>query len=166
MPTGIAPHKEIESDPGAEVRLEMVKRAAAGNESLTVSDLETARGEPSYMYRTLELLKDQRPDAELTLVLGADAAAGLESWRSPERIVELARPAVADRVGVDRAAVESVVSRLGVNGARSQVAFVEMPQIGISSSLVRERVGLGRPIRYLVADTVAELIEERGLYAA
>ncbi len=166
MPTGIASHKEIELDPGADVRLEMVRRAAAGNELLAVSDLETTRGEPSYMYRTLELLKEQRPDAELTLVLGADAAAGLESWRNPERIVELAKPAVADREGVEREAIETVVSRLGVNGARSEVAFLEMPQIAISSSLVRRRVSRGQPIRYLVADAVAELIEERGLYAA
>ena len=39
-----------------------------------------------------------------------------------------------------------------------------MPQIGVSSSLVRDRVRDGRPIRYLVPDAVRELIEAEGLY--
>ena len=39
-----------------------------------------------------------------------------------------------------------------------------MPRIDVSSSLVRERVAVGRPMRYLVPDGVAEMIEARGLY--
>jgi nicotinate-nucleotide adenylyltransferase len=41
-----------------------------------------------------------------------------------------------------------------------------MPRIDISSSLVRERVATGRPIRYLVPDAVAAAIDERGWYRA
>jgi nicotinate-nucleotide adenylyltransferase len=39
-----------------------------------------------------------------------------------------------------------------------------MPQVDISSSMIRERVAAGRPIRYLVPDPVRELIEAEGLY--
>ena len=39
-----------------------------------------------------------------------------------------------------------------------------MPEIGVSSTMVRERVAAGRPVRWLVPDAVAELIAERGLY--
>jgi nicotinate-nucleotide adenylyltransferase len=42
--------------------------------------------------------------------------------------------------------------------------FFTMPQIGVSSSIVRERVGTGRPIRYLVPASVAEYIENAALY--
>jgi nicotinate-nucleotide adenylyltransferase len=166
MPTGVAPHKEIEDDPGREVRLEMARLAAAGVPRLSVSELETAREGPSYTYRTLELLGEERPDAELVLVMGADAAAELERWREPRRIVELARLAIAERAGVDRADVEAALKRLGVKGGEAGrgIAFVDMPEMDVSSTMVREAVRAGRPIRELVPETVAGLIGERGLY--
>lgn len=161
VPTGRAPHKEIEDDPGAEIRMEMARRAVLVDERLGVSDIETARAEPSFTYRTLELLREERPDEELVFVMGADAAAGLETWRDPERILELASLAIAERRGVERAAVEGVLERLGGAG---RAGFLEMPELEVSSSMVRERVAAGRPIRYLVPDPVADLIAERGLY--
>jgi nicotinate-nucleotide adenylyltransferase len=39
-----------------------------------------------------------------------------------------------------------------------------MPEIGVSSTEVRSRIAQGRPVRYLVPDSVAALIAERGLY--
>jgi nicotinate-nucleotide adenylyltransferase len=80
----------------------------------------------------------------------------------PERVVELARLAVAPRAEVLRADLDEVLARVGV--APGEAAAVEMPAIGVSSSMVRDRVRAGRPIRYLVPDEVRELIEERGLY--
>jgi nicotinate-nucleotide adenylyltransferase len=163
VPTGRAPHKRIEDDPGSDVRLEMTRLAVAGDERLGVSGLETESDEPSYSYRTLELLREQRPDEELFFVMGADAAAGLESWRRPERILELARLGVAGRRGVGRSEVEAALERLGGAG---RAEFLDMPQIEVSSTMVRRRVAGGRPIRYMVPDPVAELIADRGLYAA
>jgi nicotinate-nucleotide adenylyltransferase len=163
VPTGRAPHKEISDDPGASVRLEMASAAANGDltevERFEVEEAERG-AEPSYAFRTLEALASQR-DEELVWIMGADAAAGLDRWRDPERILELARVAVAERQGVEREAVEDVIERLG-GGQRA--SFLEMPEIGISSSMVRERVAAGRPIRYLVPDAVADVIERRGLY--
>jgi nicotinate-nucleotide adenylyltransferase len=161
VPTGRAPHKEIEDDPGAGVRLEMTRLAVGDDERFAVSELEISRDEPSFTYRTLELLREERPDEELVFVIGSDAAAGLERWRNPERILDLASLGVAERPGVDRQEVVAVVARLG-----GRAEFVDMPQIEVSSTMVRERVGAGRPIRYLVPDAVEELIDERGLYAS
>jgi nicotinate-nucleotide adenylyltransferase len=161
VPTGRAPHKQIESDPGDVLRVQMTRLAVDGDERLSVSELETGREGPSFMYRTLELLAEQRPDEVLVLVLGADAAAGLESWRSPERILELARLGIAGRPGVDPSRVEAALAGVGGQGRAEPI---EMPAIEVSSSMVRERVAAGRPIRYLVPDAVAGLIAERGLY--
>ena len=64
VPTGRAPHKEIEDDPGAEVRLEMARLAAGDDGRLAVSELETSRDEPSFTYHMLERLREERPDEE------------------------------------------------------------------------------------------------------
>jgi nicotinate-nucleotide adenylyltransferase len=164
VPTGRAPHKQIPDDPGGEVRVELAE-AAANGELIEVERFEVDEagrsGEPSFTFRTLEALAGEL-DGELVWVMGADAATQLESWRSPERIVELARLAIAERRGVGRDDVDAVLARLG---GEAHADYVEMPEIGISSTMVRERVAAGRPIRYLVPDRVADVIERRGLYA-
>ena len=119
IPTGVAPHKRIEPEPGPPVRLELA-RLAARVRGISVSDLEVDREGPSFAYRTLELLADELPGSELIFVMGADVAAGLESWRRPERVLELARIAVAERPGIERADVDATLGRLGAaRGQRS-----------------------------------------------
>jgi nicotinate-nucleotide adenylyltransferase len=161
MPTGEAPHKRIVDDPGRELRLAMTRLAAADDSRFSVSTLEVEREGPSFTYETLELLADEREGAELVFVMGADAAVGLESWREPRRVVELARLAVARRSGVSDADVGAVLRSLDAEG---RATMLEMPQFGVSSSSVRERAAQGRPLRYLVPEAVARFIEEKGIY--
>ena len=161
VPTGVAPHKRIEPEPGAELRLAMTRLAAAADPLLEASPLEVEREGPSFAYRTLELLTDERPGSELTFVMGADVAAGFAGWRRPERVLELARIAVAARPGADRDAAHNVLAGLGAG-----VETIEMPPVGISSSLLRARVARRLPIRWMVPDPVAELIAERALYTS
>lgn len=161
VPTGHAPHKRIADDPGREARMEMTRLAAADDSRFSVSSLEVDREGPSYTYETLEALAEERADRELVFVMGADAAVGLESWREPERVVELASVAVARRAGVSDAEVATVMRSLG---CEDRATMLEMPQFGVSSSAVRERAGQGRPLRYLVPDAVSSFIEEKGIY--
>jgi nicotinate-nucleotide adenylyltransferase len=161
MPTGEAPHKRIADDPGREQRLAMTRLAAADDSRFSVSTLEVDREGPSYTYETLELLAGERGDSELVFVMGADAAVGLESWREPRRVTELARLAVARRAGISDAEVAAVLRSLDAEG---RATMLEMPQFGVSSSSVRERAAAGRPLRYLVPESVARFIEEKGIY--
>jgi nicotinate-nucleotide adenylyltransferase len=162
VPTGEAPHKRILDDPGRELRLAMTRLAAADDQRFSVSTLEVEREGPSYTYETLEMLAAERGDPDLVFVMGADAAVGLESWRNPERVVELARLGVARRSGVSDADVGAAMRSLDAAG---RVTMLEMPQFGVSSSAVRERAAAGRPLRYLVPEAVARFIEERGVYS-
>jgi nicotinate-nucleotide adenylyltransferase len=161
MVTGRAPHKEIEDDPGAEVRLEMARLAAEGEEGVEASGLEVERDEVSYSYRTLELLAEQEPEQERFFLLGADMAAGLASWRQPERVLELARLGVVPRPGAGLGAVNAALERLG---ASERAEIIDMPLCGASSTTVRQRARQGKPLRHLVPDPVTALIEQRGLY--
>jgi nicotinate-nucleotide adenylyltransferase len=161
MTTGRAPHKEIDDDPGAEVRLEMTRLAASAGDGVEASDLEVRRDEPSYTFRTLELLAEEHPGRDLFFLLGADMAAGLASWKSPERVLELAKLGVVPRQGVGLGAVRSALERLG---AADRAEIIDMPLCGVSSTLIRERAAARRPLRYLVPDPVVELIEAKGLY--
>jgi nicotinate-nucleotide adenylyltransferase len=160
VPAGEAPHKRIEPEPGKSVRLEMTRLAAQEDELVSASEVEVTREGPSYTYRTLELLAEERPEDERWFLMGADVAASIETWREPMRVLELAGLGVAARAGTVLDEVEAALERLGAG--RHEV--IRMPEIGVSSTWVRRRVAQGRPVRYLVPDAVVDFIAERGLY--
>jgi nicotinate-nucleotide adenylyltransferase len=163
VPVGAAPHRVIGDDPGGDYRAAMCERAVAGDDRLSVSRIEVERVGPSYTADTLRTMSAERPADTHVLVLGADQAATLPRWHEPEEVLRLAVVAVAEREGARREGVRRAVS--GLAGAE-RIGFFDMPRIDVSSSLVRERVAVGRPVRYLVPDGVAEMIEARGLYRA
>jgi nicotinate-nucleotide adenylyltransferase len=162
IPVHTPPHKELEADPGAGVRLELCRLAVGDAPGIEVSDLEVERAGRSYTVDTLRALHDADPGNELTFIAGADQACGLPSWREPAAVLELAELAVAEREATRR---EDVAEQLAVlPGAAGRLRFFSMPRIDVSSSLVRRRVAAGQPIRWLVPDAVAAAIAERGLY--
>ncbi len=162
VPTGEAPHKRIEADPGREVRLRMTELAVDGADGVEVSSIEVEREGPSYTYRTLELLREAEPDRELTFLMGADVAAGLERWERPERVVELARLGVAARAETDRSEAEAALEALG---ATDRTDWIDMPICEVSSTRVREAAAAGRLLREMVPAGVADLIETQGIYS-
>jgi nicotinate-nucleotide adenylyltransferase len=161
VPTARPPHREIDDDPGPDVRLEMCELARAGDDRFAVSRIELDRDGPSYTVDTLRAMHEANPDDELFLILGADQAENLPTWQEPEAVLELATVCAVERVGYSRSAIVIKLARL--KGAQD-LRFLEMPLIQISSSAVRRRVSRGRPIRYLVPGDVVRFIEERGLY--
>jgi nicotinate-nucleotide adenylyltransferase len=161
IPTGRPPHKTVDEDPGAEHRLALCAAAVGADERLDVSDVEVGRSGTSYTVDTLNLLHSQAPDNELFFIVGADAAAGLPSWRDPQGVLSLATVAVAARRGTRKNQVREALCE--VEGGERSV-FFKMPRIGISSTSIRGRVRAGRPIRYLVPEPVSSYIAEHGLY--
>ena len=163
VPVGEAPHREVE-DPGGTTRLELCQAATGDDDRLACSPVEVERPGPSYTVDTLWALREERPEDEaFVLILGADQAAELGSWRDPEGVLRLAEVAVVERADLGP---EAVLARLeGLRGAE-RLRFFSMPRIDVSSTLVRRRVADGLPVRYLVPDRVLDLIAERGLYRA
>ncbi len=137
----------------AQERLALVRAAVAGVDGVEASDLEIARGGPSYSVDTLAALHDEWPDAELFLIVGADAAAELHTWERPDELAAACRVVVVDRPGV--------VTRLpeGFDCLR-----LEVPRLEVSSTDLRARVVDGRSLRFLVPDAVVSLVRELDLY--
>jgi nicotinate-nucleotide adenylyltransferase len=161
MPAGQPPHKPLDDDPGARHRLKLCRRAVAADARFEVSDLEVLREGLSYTVDTLQSLHSQMPDSELFLIVGGDVAAGLPTWREPDRVLSLATLAVARRRGTTRKSIDEALAGIR-GGERSE--FFRMPTVGISSTDIRHRVQMQEPITYLVPDAVASYIDEHGLY--
>ena len=161
VPVGEAPHRELQDDPGAEARLEMVELVMAEDERFTASRIEIDREGPSYTVDTLEELRKQSPKDEPFLILGGDQAAALASWHEPEKVLERATLAVFERQSWGR---NAIVIKIGRMPGAERVRYLDMPLIQVSSSAVRRRVRDGVPIRYLVPDKVVDYIATNELY--
>jgi nicotinate-nucleotide adenylyltransferase len=162
IPVFEPPHKEVEEDPGVEHRVELCRRAIAGDPRFELSRIEADVPGRSYTVDTLRRLHDSRPEDELTFIVGGDMAHALPTWHEPEAILSLATLGVAAREGVGRSDIAERLS--GLAGA-DRIRFFDMPRLDISSSMIRRRVASGRPVRYLVPDAVASYIASEGLYA-
>jgi len=156
------PHKHVEDDPGPDERLALCRAAVAGDEGrLAVSDVELRRDGPSYTADTLEGLQGAYPDASFVLLLGGDAAAGLESWSRPRDVLRFAAIGVAERGTDTHERARATVARLGYPDRLLPFA---MPSLEVSSTAIRARVRAGRTIRHLVPRGVEARIDRLGLY--
>jgi nicotinate-nucleotide adenylyltransferase len=160
-PVLVPPHKPAKWDPGAEQRLLMCRLAARHDPLVEVCNLELERPGPSYTVDTLRAIHASDPDAELTLIVGADMARTLGSWREPHEILKLARLAVAERDDVTR---REVLDALALLAGAGRVAFLDMAPRDISSSQVRRQITSGKQIEELVGADVAAHIAENELY--
>ncbi len=152
VPTFAPPgaHKVIHTS--FEHRCAMIKLAIAGQERCELSRIEAEIEPPTYTTKMLEKLKQQHQEATLTLLMGADSLGQIESWYQPDRIFKLARVAVAGRAG---------------HTHQSQYPFVrlDMPEINISATELRNTIRTGRSVRFLVPDAVIAYIESNRLYS-
>ncbi len=166
MPARISPGKPACEDPGPGRRLEMCRLAVDRVDGLRACALELERDGPSYTVDTLRTLHAAHPHTPLTLIVGADVARTMPTWREPRELLALADLAVALRAGVGPEEVRDALAPLPVceRGPCGALRFLSMPTIDVSSSLVRDRVRRGLPVDELLEPAVAAYIAANGLY--
>lgn len=165
VPAAIPPHKQGQYRAADEHRLQMLKLAIGGHPALTTWDVEIERGGVSYTIDTLNALRKQQPDDELFFLIGADSLHDLPTWHKPDAICAAASLVAVNRPGsapVDFEVLADLVP--APRRAAFSELIVTMPQIGISSTEIRRRVGANLSIRYQTPRAVEEYIREAGLY--
>jgi len=165
VPAAQPPHKQDRRLAPGKARLEMLELALADHDQIQPSAVELSRGGVSYTVDTLEAIRQQRPEAELFLLLGADSLRDLPNWRQPQRILELAVPAAVRRSGspeLDYGVLAGLVPPAQLESIRQ--LQVEMPLIDLSSTELRRRARLGLSLRFRTPRAVEEYIRTHGLY--
>lgn len=163
VPAGQPPHKDPSAVTPAEHRYRMTVLATAGNPHFFASRMELDRPGPSYTIDTLRQLGSLAPKARLFFIAGVDAALALPHWRGGLSLLEAAELIVVTRAGTSPGSLEAFLHGLPA-AYRQRVHPLAIPEIGISSSDLRDRVASGRSIRYLVPPAVEDYIYKHGLY--
>jgi len=157
VPNGTPPDRPDEPRPSSEDRLRMVEAAVDGRAGFTVSRVEIDRNGPSYTIDTIRALQDDYPEG-ICFIIGADSLIRVGTWREPAAVVASVPFIVAPREGASLDAFE----REPFDNA--SVHVLDMAEVEVSSTLLREKVERGESIRTWVPDQVAEYIERHGLY--
>ena len=163
VPAGVPPHKRKQEREDASARLAMTRAAIAGDERFALSLVDIERPAPHYTVDMLRLLGRQYglgPEC-IHFIVGSDSLAQLHTWHQPGKVARECILSVLRRPGFP-IALEELFAR--VPEARGRVHLVEMPEVGVSSTLLRSMVRQGRLIRYWVPPAVEQMVREQGLY--
>lgn len=151
MPTSIPPHKADPSDATPQQRLQMVELGVSGNPGLAASSFEVDRGGVSYTFDTIKALKDQEPEVDFHFIIGGDMIDMLPKWYNIDELLKIVK-----FVGVRRP---------GAAGeTHYPITMVHIPEIDLSSTLIRNRIQTGGTIQFLVPDQIGNFIRQEGLY--
>ncbi len=151
IPDNIPPHKPLDDRSDTDERIHMLNLATQDNPRFKVKLFEIMRGGVSYTADTLRFLHRKYPQNDYYLILGSDQADTFSEWHQPEEIVKM-----ATLVGVKRA--NYPVQNL------YPIIWLDVPDLAISSTQIRQAIMQGRSIRYLVPETVWSYLIEKGLY--
>lgn len=173
MPCGTPPHRGG-TVASPEERLAMVQAATAGQHGFVVDDRELQRAGPSYSVDTLAALRNEYPLWPIALIIGMDAFLGLPKWYHWQELLQLAHIVVAHRPGwkapdigpLGDLLAERGTHRVGdLHQARSgHIYILDVTQLEISSTDIRDIVSAGRDPRFLMPDAVRDYIRRSGCY--
>ena len=138
----------------AEDRLAMVEAAVAGRDDLVACAVEIELGGDSVTADTVAELHRRHDDLDIVVIVGSDAAGGLDTWRRVDELASMARFAVVARPGT-----EDVDLPPGFDADT-----IPSPLVDLSSSLLRHRIANGLPVDFLIPEATLAVIADRGLY--
>lgn len=166
LPAGVPPHKPDSVIAAVHDRLAMVLLAIAGNPAFELSRIDVDRAGPAYTADSVALIAAAEVaagrDPDLVLIMSSETLAGLPDWHEPGRLLMVARLAVAPREG--HPAPDPAWIEAHFPGLADRIGILDGPRLGISSTAIRERIAIGRSVRYLVPEAVERYIADHGLY--
>jgi nicotinate-nucleotide adenylyltransferase len=174
LPSYDSPYKSSVELADFSQRLELIRRSIADHPRFTVEDRSSAEKQDpplsSYAIDRLTMLQSRYPHNQWCWIIGLDAFRSLPRWYRWREVVEQCEWLIAPRQG-GRSEIETVTEKVeklinneGLPARPIRWQILKMPQVDISSSLVRQHCRDRQSIRYLVPEAARLYILEKGLY--
>lgn len=163
--------------PAPEHRSEMARLAfSTYGDAFKINDCELKRGGKSYTIETVKELLKKYKSNELYLIIGADNFETFSEWKDYKKLLELVNVVVTTRPGyqipenesewpdyLTPFVAESDFGTLELKTGRS-VEFITLNDLDISSSELRKKLRVGRPVEKYLPLAVERYIKEQGLF--
>ena len=163
MPSKNPPHKRDRKILPEKYRAEMVKLAVSGEEKFYFSDFELRREEITYTAKTLELLCKNYPKEQFFFIMGSDSLFHFECWHQPEKVMRYAVILAVSRGGVREEEMVRQAAYLSKKFS-GDVQVLKMPEMKISSSMIREKIAAGEDVSSYLPENVYDYILKHHCY--
>ncbi len=164
VPAGIPPHKDHETISLPEHRYLMTTLAVMSNPAFVVSRYEIDQHEPTYTIDTVRhFAKNQSPEPNIYFITGADAILEIFTWKDYEELLRLSTFIAVTRPGYSLDHFYETLER-NCPQMKQKVHLLEIPALAVSSTFIRDRVALGKTIKYLTPEPVEHYIKKMELY--
>lgn len=150
IPVGKPCHRE-DNLLSNELRYEMLKVAIKDNPKFEISDIEMKADKTSYTIDTFRELKKIYLNDDLYEIIGEDSAVYIDTWKEIDELVKIAKFLVLKRPGYNYE-------------GKYNLTLIDSPEIQISATEIRDRIKIGKDIKYFVTDEVLKFIKSNNLY--
>ena len=163
VPVADHPVKQGEMRLPIKHRLAMLRLAVSDNPHFSISRVDIDREGPHYSADTVNIIREQFPEAELYFVMGGDNLRTLPTWKRAQDLYRCCRLAVMKRADED---IAPSMHDDVLPGLSQKVDIVDVPLLSLwlSSTYVTERLRDDLSVRYLVPDAVLDYIADYDLY--
>jgi len=148
VPARVSPFKKAAPIASGEIRLSIMRAAIENEAGFAVDDCELHRTPPSYTIDTVEEIRRHECDASIYCLIGEDNVEQLPQWHRFPELEKIVRFVVLDRSGKQPSHSYQLIHR----------------RIDISATEIRRRVAQNESIRYLVPNSVGQIIQREKLY--
>ncbi len=159
IPSGNPPLKTSTNIIDSIHRYNMAKLCFEKNKNFIVDDIELENlSVKSYTIDTLKKLRERykNQNIEFYLIIGTDNFINFHKWKEPEKIFTLCKVIVINR--------PSYKFEKGSNKFKNRVIRLKVPDIDISSTLIRDMIKQGKSVKYLITEEVEKYIIKNNLY--
>lgn len=164
VPTGHPPHKSNINMTTCEHRYLMTVLATAANPYFKVSRIEIEREGVTYTIDTIkELKRIYGNEVQLYFITGADAVHKILSWKESAELLQICDFVAVTRPGYNKEELIDQIEELNKQ-YETNIHFLEVPALAISSSDIRRRLNEMKPIKYLVPQEIENYIKKHELY--
>ena len=164
VPTGHPTHKSNINMTTCEHRYLMTVLATAANPYFKVSRIEMEREGVTYTIDTIkELKRIYGNEVQLYFITGADAIHKILTWKESEELLQICDFVAVTRPGYNKEELIWQIEELKKQ-YETNIYFLEVPALAISSSDIRKRLYEAKPIKYLVPQEVENYIKKHDLY--
>lgn len=164
IPAKNPPHKLNDGVTQINHRFEMCRIAIQNNKYFEVSDIEMLSDDLSYTYNTLQKMKKELGNStELYFIVGSDAWLDLDEWYKSEALLNEFSFIIGDRPGYKEDLVNEKI-KIIKEKYNTNVEKIDIPEIDVSSSNIRDLVFQKKSIKYLTPEVVENYIIDNKLY--